>query len=270
MSVNTQGMVDNFRRDIQPLIGKISGMYQVDAGELMYGNRTYLLHAVITQNSKQMPWIFISAGIHGGDEPAGVFALADFLIKDAPRYTDFVNIMAFPCVNPSGFEKDSRHNKDGLNINRCFTQTGCQESRMVMKFLEDWATYFLFSWDMHEDNSKRPVQGHDIRANPNGFYLYETTSNPTGAHGRRILNTVEAKGVTLFKDPFIYTTPNDRGLILNDTGENQSYIDLENYMFMQRYTDHSFTVETPTCWSLEMRVKAHRYALIAAIDSFIA
>lgn len=63
----------------------------------------------------------IFAGIHG-DEPEGVLAVVRFLCELAaqPSLASGYRIFAYPVVNPTGFEDDTRHSRSGKDLNREF------------------------------------------------------------------------------------------------------------------------------------------------------
>ena len=61
--------------------------------------------------------VLISAGIHG-DEPAGVESVCAFL--ESGRYKahlDEWEITILPCINPYGFENDTRENHNNKDLN---------------------------------------------------------------------------------------------------------------------------------------------------------
>jgi murein peptide amidase A len=63
----------------------------------------------------------IFAGIHG-DEPEGVLATVRFLSELAanPQLATGYKIFAYPVVNPTGFEDNTRHARSGKDLNREF------------------------------------------------------------------------------------------------------------------------------------------------------
>jgi predicted deacylase len=64
--------------------------------------------------------VLISAGIHG-DEPAGIESVCTFL--ESGRYKahlDEWEITILPCINPYGFENDTRENHENKDLNRLF------------------------------------------------------------------------------------------------------------------------------------------------------
>ncbi|MEO6003328.1 MAG: M14 family zinc carboxypeptidase [Opitutus sp.] len=65
--------------------------------------------------------IGLFAGLHG-DEPAGCAALVEFaatLAMDPQRAAGY-DIVFYPVINPVGYERGSRENADGLDLNREF------------------------------------------------------------------------------------------------------------------------------------------------------
>lgn len=84
---------------------------------------SYPLYAITTRQNRSggtgQKNILISAGVHG-DEPAGVYAVLEFLEKrSSPHLADF-RFFVLPCVNPVGFELNEAGNVSGENLNRNF------------------------------------------------------------------------------------------------------------------------------------------------------
>jgi hypothetical protein len=63
----------------------------------------------------------IFAGVHG-DEPAGVFALCDFVraLDDSAVRGRGYELHVYPLVNPTGYEDGTRHSRSGKDLNREF------------------------------------------------------------------------------------------------------------------------------------------------------
>ncbi|HYZ16994.1 MAG TPA: succinylglutamate desuccinylase/aspartoacylase family protein, partial [Candidatus Acidoferrum sp.] len=69
----------------------------------------------------QAPTVHIIAGVHG-DEPAAPWALLS-IVQDGlldPRFAYRI----WPCLNPSGYERGTRENAEGDDINRGFSRGG--------------------------------------------------------------------------------------------------------------------------------------------------
>jgi Succinylglutamate desuccinylase / Aspartoacylase family len=94
------------------------------------GQATLLDFAAVTENGRQYPLLaatspgpatlIITAGFHG-DERAG----PSTLLAHAPEIVDYarerdVGLRLYPCVNPSGFEANTRYNASGERPNNDF------------------------------------------------------------------------------------------------------------------------------------------------------
>ncbi len=65
--------------------------------------------------------VAIFAGIHG-DEPEGTFALVRFFkfLESRPELATGYALFAYPICNPTGFEDQTRHSRNGKDLNREF------------------------------------------------------------------------------------------------------------------------------------------------------
>ena len=68
--------------------------------------------------------VYISTGIHG-DEPAGPLALVELL--EANAWPSGVNLIACPCLNPTGFPNNTRENRTGTDLNRDYRHIETRE-----------------------------------------------------------------------------------------------------------------------------------------------
>src|SRR6185436_15747808 len=59
--------------------------------------------------------VYISTGIHG-DEPAGPLAVRELLKENA--WPDHIEFWLCPCLNPTGFPRNTRGSADGIDLNR--------------------------------------------------------------------------------------------------------------------------------------------------------
>lgn len=239
-----------------------------ELGNVVYGSHTYplfmLYRSQLSRSRKKGPTVMLSAGVHG-DEPAGVYALLDFLNSGAREYGDRCNFVVFPCVNPSGFEADTRCTMNGVNLNRSF---GVGSAQPEVAALEEWLQYdarrFRLHIDLHEDN---PIAPDDPRA----CYLYEWMRDHRCRIGRQLIDALPP-GAAVCLLPTIEQEENDRGVIAYPEAlRNAKYVvgPLDAYTMKHR-TDHTIVTETPAIWSMEKRIAVQRLWLRRALDLVLA
>jgi murein peptide amidase A len=213
----------------------------------------YPIYCVNTKN-RGARRVLLSAGIHG-DEPAGVYALIEFLHERIHDYTKDINFSIFPCLNPWGFERDLRFNVNGTDINRCFVRNTSRTATILKKHIAVRSGY-SFAITLHEDNTSMK---DDKFPNPQGFYLYETPLN--GQHlGLALARKLRERGVELCRDREIYGEQNQEGVVINASNDG------EFEGFLQLHTKDVLAIETPTCWTLERRVQSQIEAICTALE----
>ncbi len=197
--------------------------------------------------------VCLSAGIHG-DEPAGVEALLRFL--EATRGGLPVSLTVFPCINPAGYERGTRENAEGIDLNRSFDiPEAPPEVRILRKALE--RREFDLSLELHEDPDAQ------------GFYLYELGRDDVPAWGESIVTVVG------FRHPIDRRRRIDGrkalyGVIRPDATDQRfdRYWARRKgwpqaiYQFL-RGVPHTITTESPAKADWEMRVAMHLSALKA-------
>src|SRR5580698_569518 len=70
--------------------------------------------------------LYISTGIHG-DEPAGPLAALQLLREN--RWPEQTDLWMCPCLNPTGFERNTRENAQGVDLNRQYLKPRADETR---------------------------------------------------------------------------------------------------------------------------------------------
>ena len=126
--------------------------------------------------------VLISAGIHG-DEPAGVEAALQFIEHnvDNPVLLSHYSFTVFPCDNPYGWERGTRENSQGHDLNRQFkAPEPSPEVRLIMSGLRGKCADLVY--EMHEDYDSP------------GFYLYEFAEDPVAYLGESIVHEVSSFG----------------------------------------------------------------------------
>lgn len=117
--------------------------------------------------------VLLSAGIHG-DEPAGVLGLLEFLERDLAGYSSDFSFYILPCLNPSGYERGTRTNTAGVDLNRVFSSSSTHyEVCAVRMALAERGERFVATIDLHEDSPEVVSDLAPQDADPGAYYLYE-------------------------------------------------------------------------------------------------
>lgn len=248
-----------------------------ELGKVAYGSHTYplfMLHrSQLSRSRRKGPTVMLSAGVHG-DEPAGVYALLDFLNGGMREYGDRCNFVVFPCVNPSGFEADTREAMTGKNLNRLFgTGSDQEEVCSIERWLAETSSQFRLAIGLHETPPYDDDESSEGEDNPRACYLYETMPDVRRRIGRALIDALP-EGAEVCQWPTIYEDTNDRGVISYPEGcHNPVFLrstTLEDYLCACGAAEHSLVTETPTVWSLEKRVAVQRLWLRRALDLVLA
>ena len=104
--------------------------------------------------------IGIFAGIHG-NEPASSFALLRLvkLLEEKPPIARGYCLFLYPVCNPTGFEDDTRHNRDGKDLNREFWRNSRQPEVRLLES-ELLAHSFNGIISLHTDDTSDGVYGY--------------------------------------------------------------------------------------------------------------
>ncbi len=204
---------------------------------------------------QSVPWaprIYLSSGIHG-DEPAGPLALQRLLESDAfPKAAWF---WCCPCLNPSGFPRNTRESAEGVDLNRDYRHRRSPEIQTHVAWLERQPVFDL-SLCLHEDWEAA------------GFYVYELNPN-----GRESLAPVMMASVgdvcPIDLSPLIDGRPAVEGLIrpILDPSTRPEWP--EALYLIQNKTRLSYTLEAPSDFQIETRVTALETAVRAALGAFV-
>ena len=204
--------------------------------------------------------VFISGGIHG-DEPAGVWAILEFLhrFRSLPELYHRFDYTILPCTNPFGFENNTRQNAYGMDLNRQFRNPSPPvEVQLIKEAVMDRS--FSLAIEFHED------------VDTAGFYMYELQHDGEASLGREIIDRIGAKYPVNLND-VIEGLSADRGLIHRRNSEEafrRLIEDRENWpQAFYHFTNgsrHSITTETPVFLSREERIEIHLMALEVALQ----
>ncbi len=259
----------NYEKEIVSRLEKIKGIYELqDIGEAIYPEKKYKMYCVIAKSrDASAKNIYLSAS-HHGNEPCAVYALLDFLEKDIMPYLKRFSFYIFPCLNPGGFESDTRNNPNNQNLNKNFLDPKFeQETELLAKHLQKLNKRYIVAITMHEDPFDEAVDGYPAESNPQDFYLYELNQDKEKKQGHNILDALEQKGIGVCRWDKIYFNDAEKGLIYSQGGADPNYKDMASLEgYMQRYSSHIFTFETPTIWTTERRIEVQLEALKQILD----
>lgn len=253
----------SYKMDVLPRIRRLERRYHVThLGDLYLLQRLPLYPCYALSSSSggrdTRLRVLISGGVHG-DEPAGVFAVLEFLESHASDYSDSYRFLAYPCMNPSGFELGTEKNARGLDVNHAFTKrSSMQEVRFVRDHLKKLGIEFLFTVDMHE------AFPHDK------FFMWEICPDRSLRVGHEVVRKVEQIAPIWDKKRMLHGDINSGGVIFYPEGARSKVYSepttFEQYLELN-HTSQAMTFETSTGWDLELRIKVHIRALRAALDS---
>lgn len=191
--------------DILPRIDALAERFEcVRYGRVDYDGEHWPLLALRTRAwDETLPAALVTGGVHGY-ETSGVMGALDFLETHAEGYAGRLNLLVVPCVNPWGYERINRWNRDAVDPNRSFRPDGpALESTALMALVAQWQGQFLVHVDLHETTDSDETEFRPALAArdgkpfepgliPDGFYLVDDSANPQPAFQRDIITAVEA------------------------------------------------------------------------------
>ena len=195
--------------------------------------------------------IYISTGIHG-DEPAGPLAARE-LLKEDP-WPDHAEIWLCPCLNPTGFPRNTRESAAGVDLNRDYKHRRSAEVRAHIAWLERQPRFDL-TLCLHED-----WEAH-------GFYVYEVNPDQLPSLAGKMVGAARAV-CPIDHSPRIDGREAREGVIrpVLDPALRPEWPEAF-YLFMHK-TRLSYTLEAPSDFPLAVRVAALVAAVKAAVGEF--
>ncbi len=200
--------------------------------------------------------VLISAGIHG-DEPAGVETVCSFIQeKIYQKYLLDWEITLVPCINPFGYENDTRANHEGVDLNRKFKSPAPpQEVVLAQKLFQ---SVFDLTLELHED------------IDSSGYYFFLSRASGIGsdlAHG--ILNNVKLV-MPINMDSKIDGI-SAKGGVIERVGldETMDWWPMALYS-LSKGSGACLTLETATRFPMQTRVRAHLKAIETALEFFVS
>ena len=161
-------------------------------------------------------------------------------------------ITILPCINPYGFENDTRENHGDQDLNRLFKdQLPPLEVQLAKSTFKP--SYFDITIELHEDSDSH------------GYYLFQKSNQPDGLEvGFKIVEALK-EIIPINFDEIIESMPAEKGVIhrIKDI-EEMEWWPMAGYSLAMK-SGHCLTLETPTQLAMSTRVSAHLVALDQAL-----
>jgi len=213
----------------------------------------YRVHSQGISRGEALRRICLAAGVHG-DEPAGVEAVVRFLEKK-PNFDGSIFLSAFPCLNPMGYDRGTRENGEGMDLNREFHQRHPPQEVLWARQAASKDRYDLFIC-CHDD------------VDANGFYLYEAKRERGPGLGPSIVSAIR-EVAPIDRRPTIDGRTNHGGVI-RPTNWHRRTTGWSMALYLYKLgTPHCLILETPTSLPFEEQVRIHLKALDHVFASFL-
>lgn len=194
--------------------------------------------------------LYFSAGIHG-DEPAGPLAARQLLEEDA--FPADADLWLCPCLNPTGFPRNTRENAAGVDLNRDYRTPSTPEVRAHVAWLEAQPPFDV-AFCLHEDWEAA------------GFYVYELNPDHRPSLAETMVAAV-AKVCPIDPSALIDGREAAGGIIRPNLDPAQRPEWPEAFYLGQRKTRLGYTLEAPSDFPLPVRVAALVAGMRAALGA---
>ncbi|MGI6295583.1 MAG: M14 family metallopeptidase [Armatimonadota bacterium] len=253
-------------RDYQALISRLRAaaaqpnVEMVQIGEFVSCGQQYEMFTLLVgKPSQDKKNAMIDAGIHG-DEPAGVEAAIRFVEQNATNdaLLERCSFTVFACNNPTGWERNTRENVDGIDLNREFNlRRQAPEARIISDALQGKCFDLVF--EMHED------------VDSPGFYMYEIAEDPLMYIGEQVIEAVKSIGCPVNMNECIEGADASNGLIRPQIVRfRKTRLPLAIYAW-RTCGGHVITLEPPASkLSMDERVRVQLMGLTIALDACAA
>ncbi|HEX7863191.1 MAG TPA: M14 family metallocarboxypeptidase [Verrucomicrobiae bacterium] len=218
--------------------------------EVFFRGKDFELRGYKRLHSTTAPNIYISTGVHG-DEPSGPVAVLELVKENA---WPAANLWLVPCINPTGFRLNTRENKDGVDLNRDYRHLNCAEVRAHVHWIKEQPQFDL-NLLLHEDWES------------NGFYVYELNPGKRRSLAEDIIEAVREVCAIESAD-MVDNWECRAGIIRPGVDPTQRPQWAEAVWLSVNKTNQGYTLETPSDFALEYRVRAHLTAVRGALRSF--
>jgi murein peptide amidase A len=194
--------------------------------------------------------LYLSTGIHG-DEPSGPLAVRRLLEEN--QWPE-ANLWLVPCLNPPGFDRNTRENADGIDLNRDYRHLTTKEVSAHVAWLKQQPNFDL-TLLLHEDWEA------------SGFYVYELNPLRLPSFAETIVDSVRDL-CPIESAELVDNWPIAAGIIRPAIDPKDRPQWAEALYLSQNKTPRSYTLETPSDFPLALRVETHTRAVRRAFELF--
>jgi len=194
------------------------------------------------------PSVYVSAGIHG-DEPAAPEGLVTWAEQNI-RLLRRCPVVIFPCLNPWGLVNNNRLDFRGRDLNRCYGKRRVPQVRDQIRWL--CGHRFDLALTLHED--------YDAR----GIYIYEVAARKP--FWSEVLLATAAPHVPADPRRRIEGRPAKNGVVRRRITPDLMPDWPEAFLLHFSFAHRTFTIETPSEFSIEARVAAQVAVLDRAFE----
>ena len=168
------------------------------------------------------------------------------------RWPEGDELFLCPCLNPAGFERNSREDNLNRDLNRDYKHLESDEIRTHVAWLQGLPA-LDFTLCLHED-----WEAH-------GFYLYELNPDGRSSHAERAVAAV-TRVCPIDPSAEIDGRPAQGGLIRPELDPLKRPQWPEAFWLLQNKTRLSYTLEAPSDFPMATRVEALVTAVQAILD----
>ena len=191
------------------------------------------------------------AGIHG-DEADGALAALELARRFArsPELISTYALTIYPCINPTGYERMTRENASGKDLNREFFRDSAEEEVRIME-RELKAQEFVGFINGHSD-----YESFGLYAYATGAVLSERLARPALFQASSV--------IPINTDPIIDGHPAQFGII------SQTIPGSLGPLTKGESEPFDITIETPNLFALRKRVEAQTIAFETILQEYRA
>jgi hypothetical protein len=211
-----------------------------------------LWYATPRRPRPDLPWIYISAGIHG-DEPAGTEGFIDW-VESSPGLIGKFNPLFFPCLNPWGLVNNTRLDSAGRDLNRSYHDDSVPQTAAHKRLLAD--RRFALALTLHED--------YDA----NGIYIYE--ARQVKPHWAEALLAAAARHVPIDNRKSIDGRASTGGIVRRRFTPGLMPLHPEAFALHFHFAERTLTIETPSECHIDSRAAAHGAVIDLAVRKCLA